>query len=415
MASENLTDRRIRSLEPPESGRLELWDSSEPGLILRVTPAGAKSWALQFKTSDYDGAGRRKTRKLTLGPYRGDGKNSAALSLADARKAARVAKGAVAKGEDPAMVKILARGERQETGRRNNAATLAEAVERFVELDERSPSKWRSYERPRILRSELASALPSKGVGEVTTQDLLRLQNGIRIRPAPIYANRFAQVVRVFFEWAAATYEISDPSRPLRLVTNEADYQRDRFLGQTELHTVYWGAGCLPHYARDFVRVLMLTPQRVSAVAGMKFSQIDQNGIWRVPRLQKKSKGGDQLLPLSGFARYIIEARRASGSNFDHVFCSGRGGDVHLQGMSKFKASLDKHLGDAVAPWRYHDFRRSFATFAATAGVDRETVRRALDHGMNARDALLSIYDRYDRLDEQRAALDQYARFVVLS
>ena len=414
MPSEFLSDRRIRSIEAPQNGRFEIWDAGEPGLILRVTPAGAKSWAVQFKGDEYDGKGRRRTKKLTLGPYRADPKDAAALSLADARKAARVAKGTVAKGEDPAAAKILARGERMETGRRNNAATLREAVERFVELDAGAPSKWRSYERPRILRTELAAALPSKGVGEVTTQDLLRLQAGILRRPAPIYANRFAQSCRVFFEWAAATYEIADPSRPLRLLANEADYQRDRFLTQAELKAVYWGAETLTHCARDFVRVLMLTPQRVSAVAGMKFSQIDRDGIWRVPRLQKKSKSGDQLLPLSGFARYVIEVRRASGTNFDHVFASGRGGDVPLQGMGKFKAALDKHLGDAVAPWRFHDFRRSFATFAATAGVDRETVRRALDHGMNASDALLALYDRHDRLEEQRAAVDRYAEFVLL-
>ena len=47
MPSEILTDLKIKSVQPPPSGRLEIWDARELGLILRVTSHGKKSWVHQ--------------------------------------------------------------------------------------------------------------------------------------------------------------------------------------------------------------------------------------------------------------------------------------------------------------------------------------------------------------------------------
>ncbi len=79
-----MTDAWLRTLRPPERGRVEIRDTREVGLLLRLTPAGATTWALRVLTRD-----GRHTR-IRLGGY-------PALSLAEARRAARAARRASAK------------------------------------------------------------------------------------------------------------------------------------------------------------------------------------------------------------------------------------------------------------------------------------------------------------------------------
>ena len=71
----NLTDRYLRNLKPPETGRLEISDTKRRGLRIRVSPKGSFVWMFEKRVK-----GGPK-RKHTLG-------NWPALSLADAREAA---------------------------------------------------------------------------------------------------------------------------------------------------------------------------------------------------------------------------------------------------------------------------------------------------------------------------------------
>lgn len=409
MPSELLTDRRINAIQPPDNGRLEIWDKKESGLILRITPTGRKTWAVQFKIDEFNGKGQRKTKRLTLGSY---GAGPDEISLKEARTRAVRAKVALADGIDPAALKTEVRAAAIEEGRRRNAATVAEAVELFAAQSETSPSKWKSKERPRLLRRELSDPYGAKGIGEVTLANLKSRQAAIKARPAPILANRFAEASRAFFKWASAEYEIANPAEALGRIVDETQFERDRYLSPDELRTVWAACAELTELSADFVRVLLLTPQRVSAVASMRFSQVDMNGVWRIPKLQKKQKVADQAMPLSEAALEIIKRRlRRTNDTGRLVFCSDRAGDVPLQAVSKIKARLDAELGEDFVPWRFHDFRRSFATWAASAGVDQAVVRKVLDHGQAVR-GLDAIYNRYEFVDEQRDALNRYAEAV---
>src|ERR1700730_16573681 len=60
----SLADALIRSLRAPISGRLEIQDAKCSGLVIRVTPHGAKSWSFRFR----DPRSGVLTR-ATIGPY----------------------------------------------------------------------------------------------------------------------------------------------------------------------------------------------------------------------------------------------------------------------------------------------------------------------------------------------------------
>ncbi len=90
MPTIKFTDRSIRALKPPAEGRVEYWDADLPGLGLRVSGTGKKSWVLMYRTH----GGRQ--RRMTLGQY-GPG-----CGFADARKIAGKHLREVANGGDPA-------------------------------------------------------------------------------------------------------------------------------------------------------------------------------------------------------------------------------------------------------------------------------------------------------------------------
>jgi hypothetical protein len=63
-----------------------------------------------------------------------------------------------------------------------------------------------------------------------------------------------------------------------------------------------------------------------------------------------------------------------------------------------------------VAPFRLHDLRESFRTGLTRLGVPAELAELCIGH---RRAALIETYDREPRLEEQRAAFEQWARHVL--
>src|SRR5438094_839666 len=94
MAHIALNAKKLQALKPGKK-RLEYFDEDQPGLCLRITPDGTKSFCVFYRHSG-------RLRRFTLGKY-------PAVLLADARQKARDALSAVAKGNDPMAQKAALR------------------------------------------------------------------------------------------------------------------------------------------------------------------------------------------------------------------------------------------------------------------------------------------------------------------
>lgn len=90
MPTLTFTVRTVERLKP-SSSRVEYFDPTVPGLALRITPTGAKSWCLLYRH-------RGRLRRMTLG-------STAVIGLAKARERARDLLHAASKGQDPASQK----------------------------------------------------------------------------------------------------------------------------------------------------------------------------------------------------------------------------------------------------------------------------------------------------------------------
>ena len=88
-----LTETAVRKANcPADRNEVTLLDSEVPGLGLRVRRSGSRRWVFTFKDK------ARRTQRITLGV-------SPAVSLEDARKAARALAGQRAQGHDPAQAR----------------------------------------------------------------------------------------------------------------------------------------------------------------------------------------------------------------------------------------------------------------------------------------------------------------------
>ena len=91
MAKTKLTETRVASIPPPKMGRVEHFDTLMPGLCLRVSNSGKRSFCVFYR---YGG----KLWRVTLGtcpPYK----------LVEAREDARLALLEVQRGNDPAAIR----------------------------------------------------------------------------------------------------------------------------------------------------------------------------------------------------------------------------------------------------------------------------------------------------------------------
>ena len=69
------TDAAVKRLKPPKAGQEDVFDKGYPGLALRLSYGGKRSWVYFYSING-------RLRRITLGAY-------PALSLADAREAWR--------------------------------------------------------------------------------------------------------------------------------------------------------------------------------------------------------------------------------------------------------------------------------------------------------------------------------------
>jgi Arm DNA-binding domain/Family of unknown function (DUF5906) len=113
----SLTDRSLKALKPDPGGhRLTVWDSLMPGMAVRISPLGRKSFYAVKRQ-----AGRRQPSWVCLGHY-------PPMALADARRAARDALLALLEGKHPTT---LAEAKRRALEAANDAR-FENVAERFL-------------------------------------------------------------------------------------------------------------------------------------------------------------------------------------------------------------------------------------------------------------------------------------------
>jgi integrase len=406
---EKLTDPVLASLEvkPGSKDRL-VFDAGCPGLGVRVTAKGSRVFLLQWT----DPATKRKVREV-LGVW-------GSITLAQARNAARVRLGQIAKGIDPRAERHRQRAE-AERARAEAALTLGNLLEDWQALH-------LVNRRPRY-RDEAVDAIKrafvnflAKPAAHLTRADVVKVLDGLAKAGKTATVGRTLAYARAAYRWAEKRGMV--PANPFQGVpVATVTSSRDRVLSDAELAKVWSAAGTMGFPWGPFFQLALLTLQRRDEVAGMRWSELSPDlSRWVIPSERMKA-GKAHEVHLSEPARVVLRSLpRIEGR--DLVFTTT--GRTPVSGYSKAKRALDAAILKAqtqgrhgmrekpqVDPWVLHDFRRTGVSKMAQLGFDSIVVDRLLAHQPAKLLGVASVYQRHAFAEERARALDAWAAFVV--
>jgi integrase len=380
-----ITHRFVESVQP-KAARTEYPDAGCPGLYLIVQPSGTRSWAFRFRHNGVNG-------KRTLGSA-GDG----GLSLAAARHAAaahrhRLDQAVAVTAVTPVTPKSEGGGDKIET-----------AVAAFLELHAyRKTRPSTAWATERVFNRIVLPAWRGRTIDSIRKRDVIELVESVAGSGRGYLANRTLGTLSKFFNWlvardALAFSPVTGVERPHK------EEVRERTLSDAELR-VLWLACEGDGPFGQALRVLMLTGARRNEVSQMRWSEIDEDGTWTLPRERSKNRRPHKI-SLPSQAQAIIAAM-PSIADCDFVFTAD--GKKPVTGWDKAKVRISVRAGIAADSWRLHDLRRTAASGMQKLGVSVPVIERALNHTSGTFRGIVGVYQQHDYADEVRIALQRWA------
>jgi integrase len=145
-----------------------------------------------------------------------------------------------------------------------------------------------------------------RAIREITRRDVVELLDGIADRGAPIQANRTLARLRTLFNWSVDR-EIIASTPFARMQRPSPEKERSRTLSDDEIRWFWKACDRLGWPFGPMCKLLLLTAQRRTEVAGMLWSEIDlDTRTWVIPRERAKNDR-EHAVHLSNFAVEIIE------------------------------------------------------------------------------------------------------------
>jgi integrase len=396
MPKMNLTQTAVDHLQRPAEKAVTWWDAGLPGFGCRISPLGKKVWVAMYEV-------RGKSILETIAPVK------LLPKVAEARERARISILKARDGIDPRQEKRQQEVEAaaEAAARAFNFERLSELfVERYLRHNTRDSS---CRETARLLR-RAGEYFKAKPVRDIRKADVLELvaQGPVKATYAGLVeAGNILKATKRAFKWGVEQDLVAaDPTvgvrKPLAKKT-----ERDRVLDDDELVALWHGADSEGWPKGRAIQLLILLGQRRDEVAEAPWSEFDlTNRVWHLPANRVKN-GRAHTVHLSDMAMSLLEGLPRNGP---YLFAIG---GKPVSGFAEFKRRLDAMMPAGTPHWVLHDIRRTVATNMQRLGIRLEVTEAALNHISGSRGGIVGIYQRFNYVEERRAALDAWANFVA--
>ena len=394
-----LTAIGVSRLKPDPSKTIEVVDGAVPGLRLRVTPSGTRTWSLNLRAKGV-------MRRFDVGTR---------LGLAEARQKADALRREVKTGADPTAAR---RAERKRTiAATLGIGTFGAVVDLYFETGPGAGLRTKHEQQQRI-KSVFAEHLSRPSTDVASTS----LQLSIDAHRSKVSAARAAAYLTPIIKWAKKRGLMIgefDLEKPLQ------DAPQQRVLSVEELKVL------LPTFGDAYGRcckLMLLTGARRDEAQFATWGQFDFRAkVWKIPGEQRKdtraqgrrrARAKEELVvPLSRQSiellkeqRVVEETRRrleevaAEVSVEDPVFVGQSGGKL----MNWDRWLKSKAITTGVSGWSAHAMRRTAATLAGECGAAPHVVSVLLGH-TNIGGELVAGYNKSRYLKEHADILQQVA------
>lgn len=398
----------IARITPPERGSKDWFDAGHPGLALRVSYGGARTWCHYYRIDG--GLIRRK-----LGAY-------PALSLDDAREAWGQDRKMLRDGVDPKAAHEQRVAEA--AAERATTRTFAQAVGEYHEhyLTGEAGVSGADDVRDRLLRE--CATWKKRPVASITAQEVGRLLRSVRdaehvgrhgqvFEGRPVLANRLHANLGTFFKWccrpdvgAVIESPVANVPRPYR-----GEEAREVVYTAEQIGALWRAASRLGAHEGAFLRLLLLTGKRKVALAGLRRDEVGGDGWWRPPqqkrRLRKETKH-NWPIPLPQAALDVL-SKTPQVDDCPYFFEGRHRGKPLSPGRSlqdKVKAA------SGVADFFPHGVRHTVVTTMKDLRLPTDLIDRYTDH--SPKRGTGRSYDHHEAVDELHDAADTWGRYVLL-
>jgi len=257
----------------------------------------------------------------------------------------------------------------------------------------------------------------NRAIGTIRAQEIQRRLELVRdgdvdgtLKPRPYLANLLYSRLKPLFDWCAkpqigkiATSPMLGIDKPFRGAKRR---ERDWFKGaaaDTAIKQIWAAADKLDNkVAGKYLKVLLLTGKRRTALAEMRWEHIDDNWFWDAPGGRSKEKRL-HAVPLSSLVQRILHPRQPGG----FVFPGKRGGRLDASG------TLTTWIINAGANEDFfiHGVRHICETKMAELKIPAHVRDRLFDHASGRGSG--KVYDHHEYEDEMKAALEQWGDYIA--
>lgn len=400
------TEARLRELPPAEPGTRATYYDDSPGssLILRVTPTGAKTFVVRRR------ARGGEAERVTIGRWPD-------LSVEHARTEATRLVGLIVTAENPAEARRQRRAQmtfgeltamylkdRLAAGRRSVDGIEAMLQRHVIEL----PDEPRRKHGKARQRAPEAVDWTHRRFGDIEHEMVDRLHKAVMKR-SPVTANRLVEHIRAIYSFAIKRRFTTE--NPAFGVTMAPKRDRTRFLRPDELAAFETAVQAEHQPWRDYFTLLLLIGYRRSAVAAMRWVDIDfEKATWTVPG-EKSKNGAPIMLPLAGRALDILKARRDQRLHRTWVF-PGESVEGHIGRPKAAWSRIVKNAG--LEDLNPHDLRRTLGSWMLRSGQSIPAIGRALGHKdsrsteiyarMEVEQVRAAVAEAHEAMDRARAS-----------
>jgi integrase len=424
VAKSTLTDRKLNSLRQDATradtlGHYDTWDAVVPGLGVRTSATGRRTFVLMVR---YPGS-KNPTRRA-LGTY-------GELTLEQARDKARTWLELIRKGIDPA----IAEEEQRRAAIRLHENTFSAVVEDYLRLqvvgvDPDRPRQRLALEVARDFRNIFVRLWGERPITSISRLDVLTFIENVRDHgttaalsgktngePAPVQARKLLGYLRTFFSWAIrrGTYGLeTSPCDHLRALDVVGDKRAsDRVLDDAEIRAFWQATGEMAYPYGPLYRLLLLTGLRLNEVADASWPEFDLPGkIWTIPAHRMKGKNGKarpHSVPLTADMLAILDTLPRFNAG-PYLFSMSSGESAVYVGdrvKDRLDSAMAKRLRTDLLPWVNHDLRRTLRSRLSKLRVNADVAEAVLAH---VKPGIRGVYDRHEYADEKRHALELWSQ-----
>ncbi|WP_310596214.1 site-specific integrase [Sphingomonas sp.] len=405
MATGRVTKRSVEAIALPAKGkRNHLWDETLKGFGAMVTHTGVRSYLLQYRM----GGRGHPSQTITIG------RHGSPWTAEKAREQAADLLELVRKGVDPKASKAEKRQQEEEARRDQNEFAFATYVDTFIHRHAVKKKLRSTPDIEAVFRRDLKPRFGDRSIKALSRSDITKALDEIGDRSGSA-ANKAHKWLKKMFNFAVERGDLHGSPMD-RMRPPHEEQSRERALDDRELRPVWLACEAIGYPFGPFTQLLLLTGQRLREVAGMRWEEFSEDAReWLIPGARTRNKQ-PHLLPLCELARSILLDIKARGIDSELVFTTN--GRTPVSGFSKAKKRIDNYIAErpesvgVVAPWTFHDLRRTTATGCQRLGIPIDHTEALINH-TGRRRGIVAVYQLYDYRLEKAVAGQRWAEKVI--